>query len=130
MPVMVSWCGWTNGHNQDTFCESVINPYPPNSGWWMQCPEIAPGCAYAGTCWDRCECAGQGNGDGTCNGSVDLGDLFALKAYFGKCAPWTPPECCSDYNQSGCIDLGDLFVLKANFGTGPYTPSTGNQNCP
>jgi hypothetical protein len=53
------------------------------------------------TCWDNItQCAGQSSGDGTCNGFVNLGDLFALKAYFGKCAPWTAPECCSDYNQS------------------------------
>jgi hypothetical protein len=83
------------------------------------------------TCWDNItQCAGQSSGDGTCNGFVNLGDLFALKAYFGKCAPWTAPECCSDYNQSGCINLADLFILKAGFGTGPHVPSTLNQNCP
>jgi hypothetical protein len=83
------------------------------------------------TCWDNItQCAGQSRGDGTCSGQINLADLFALKAHFGKCAPWLPSECCSDYNQSGCINLADLFVLKANFGTGPYVPSTLNQNCP
>ncbi|MHC4478785.1 MAG: DUF7901 domain-containing protein, partial [Planctomycetota bacterium] len=83
------------------------------------------------TCWDNVtQCAGQGRGDGTCNGQINLADLFALKAHFGKCAPWTPPECCSDYDQSGCINLADLFILKANFGTFGYVPSTLNQNCP
>jgi hypothetical protein len=83
------------------------------------------------TCWDNItQCAGQGSGDGTCDGQVNLADLFALKAHFGKCAPWLPTECCSDYNQSGCINLADLFILKAGFGTFGYVPSTGNQNCP
>jgi hypothetical protein len=83
------------------------------------------------TCWDNItQCAGQTSGDGTCDGNINLADLFALKAYFGSCAPWTAPECCSDYNQSGCVNLGDLFILKAGFSSGPYVPSTGNQNCP
>ncbi|MHC4867977.1 MAG: hypothetical protein ACYTEX_28225, partial [Planctomycetota bacterium] len=29
------------------------------------------------TCWDPLECAGQPFGDSTCNGQVNLGDLFA-----------------------------------------------------
>jgi hypothetical protein len=61
---------------------------------------------------------------------VNLADLFALKAAFGKSAPWTDPECCSDYNNDESVNLGDLFILKANFGTSGYAPSTGNQNCP
>jgi hypothetical protein len=85
---------------------------------------------YAPTCWSAAECAGQPNGDATCNGSVNLADLFALKANFGKCAPWTDPECCADFTQDGCINLADLFALKAGFGTSGYSPSTGNQRCP
>jgi hypothetical protein len=56
--------------------------------------------------------------------------LFALKASFGVCAPWTDPKCCADFNHDGCVNLGDLFILKANYGTTGLSPSTGNQNCP
>jgi hypothetical protein len=83
-----------------------------------------------GTCWDTAVCAGQPDGDATCDGNVNLADLFALKAHFGKCAPWTPPECCADFTQDACINLGDLFALKAGFGTSGYVPSTGTQGCP
>ncbi|MHC4527610.1 MAG: trypsin-like serine peptidase, partial [Planctomycetota bacterium] len=85
---------------------------------------------YPGTCWSCLECAGQPDGDSTCDGLINLADLFALKAHFGKCAPWIPPECCSDYDHSGCINLADLFALKAGFGTSGYIPSTGSQSCP
>jgi hypothetical protein len=85
---------------------------------------------YSNTCWDAAECAGQSLGDATCDGNVNLADLFALKAHFGKGAPWTPPECCADFTQDGSINLADLFILKAGFGTSGYSPSTSNQNCP
>ncbi|MHC4476977.1 MAG: hypothetical protein ACYTEL_15125 [Planctomycetota bacterium] len=81
-------------------------------------------------CWEtRCECAGQPSGDGTCDGSVNLADLFALKAAFGMSAPWSGNECCSDYNHDQSVNLGDLFILKTGFGSSGYVPSTGNQNC-
>jgi hypothetical protein len=82
------------------------------------------------TCWDPLECKGQSSGDATCDGKVNLADLFALKQHFGKNAPWTPPECCADYTQDGRINLADLFALKAGFGAVGIAPSTGNQNCP
>jgi hypothetical protein len=82
------------------------------------------------TCWDANECAGQALGDATCDGSVNLGDLFALKSAFGESAPWVPPECCADFNHDDSVNLGDLFILKAGFGTSGYSPSTGSQNCP
>jgi hypothetical protein len=84
----------------------------------------------AGTCWDAAECAGQPFGDATCDGSVNLADLLALKASFGKSAPWTPPECCADSTQDGSVNLGDLLALKAGFGALGYSPSTLNQSCP
>jgi hypothetical protein len=80
-------------------------------------------------CQDPSECAGHSQGDSTCEGSINLGDLFALKAAFGTSAPWTDPQCCSDYDNSGAVNLGDLFILKAGFGTSGYVPSTGNQSC-
>jgi hypothetical protein len=102
---------------------------------------ITVGCVVAGCgscggvppdpnhCQDPNQCAGHSQGDSTCNGAVNLGDLFALKAAFGKNCPWVNPECCSDYNNSGGVNLADLFILKAGFGTSGYLPSTGNQNC-
>jgi hypothetical protein len=84
----------------------------------------------APTCWNHSQCAGQPNGDATCDGNINLADLFALKANFGKSAPWTGNECCADFTQDGSINLADLFVLKAGFGSAPYSPSAGNQSCP
>lgn len=81
-------------------------------------------------CWDEWECAGQPYGDATCDGWVNLADLFALKEHFGKSAPWIDPECCADFNHDNYVSLGDLFIIKQYFGTGPYSPSTGNQTCP
>ncbi|MHC4111740.1 MAG: hypothetical protein ACYSUY_11745 [Planctomycetota bacterium] len=81
-------------------------------------------------CWDEVECPCQPYGDATCDGSINLGDLLALKADFGKCAPWTASECCSDYNHDGCVDLSELYILKANWGWHDCRPSTGNQTCP
>jgi hypothetical protein len=91
-----------------------------------------PICMAAG-CWNPASCAGQPYGDATCDGDVgvvNLADLFALKASFGKCAPWTANECCADFTQDGCINLADLYVLKNNFGSTGYSPSTGSQTCP
>jgi thiol-disulfide isomerase/thioredoxin len=86
--------------------------------------------ALSNTCWDIGQCAGRPKGDATCDGSVNLADIFAVKANFGKCAPWTGQQCCADFTRDGCINLADLFTLKAGFGSSGYSPSTGNQNCP
>ncbi|MHC4476853.1 MAG: hypothetical protein ACYTEL_14495 [Planctomycetota bacterium] len=114
--------GWAWGENIGWihFQSSTPVVYKVQTSW------AAPG----PTCWNPCQCAGQPNGDATCDGSVNLADLFALKAHFGKCAPWTLPECCADFTQDGCINLADLFGLKAGFGSSGYSPSTGNQDCP
>lgn len=82
------------------------------------------------TCWTITECAGQPNGDATCDGAVNLGDLIALKAAFGSGAPWVGNKCCADFDHSGAVNLGDLIKLKSMFGTGGYAPSTLRQNCP
>jgi hypothetical protein len=83
-----------------------------------------------GTCVDPHECAGHSCCDITCDGSINLSDLFALKASFGKSAPWGWPECCADCNGDLFVNLGDLFRLKECFGRSGYVPSTGNQTCP
>lgn len=83
------------------------------------------------TCWDNAgECGGQMLGDATCDGAVNLADLFALKAAWGAVPPWVAPKCCADFNQSGAVNLADLFVLKANWGKTGLLPATKNQVCP
>lgn len=86
--------------------------------------------APAPTCWDANECAGQPYGDATCDGIINLADLYALRAAFIKDPPWLGSECCADFNHDFCVCLGDLFIIKQYFNTGGYSPSTGNQNCP
>jgi hypothetical protein len=139
-PPNYDW-GWTN--HEKVFNDDAVAGYQEATGEWIW-EELFDQTGDSEdmsfilftepdepTCWDNVtQCAGQTSGDGTCDGNINLADLFALKAYFGTCAPWTAPECCSDYNQSGCVNLGDLFILKAGFGTFGYVPSTGNQNCP
>jgi hypothetical protein len=82
------------------------------------------------TCWEADECAGQPFGDSSCDGITNLADLFALKAHFGKSAPWNGDECCVDFDHSGVVNLADLFILKWGFKLGSFSPSTANQNCP
>ncbi|MHC4476373.1 MAG: right-handed parallel beta-helix repeat-containing protein [Planctomycetota bacterium] len=82
------------------------------------------------TCWEADECAGQPFGDSSCDGITNLADLFAIKAHFGKSAPWNGDECCVDFDHSGQINLADLFILKWGWKYGPFSPSTLNQNCP
>ncbi|MHC4478431.1 MAG: C10 family peptidase [Planctomycetota bacterium] len=100
---------------------------------WPDYPYVVDMGAYeslGSTCWNPLECVGQPDGDATCDGNVNLADLFALKEHFGKSAPWTKPECCADFTRDGSINLADLFALKAGFGSGPYSPSTLEDDCP
>jgi hypothetical protein len=83
-----------------------------------------------GTCWDTAECAGQPYGDATCDGQVNLADLYALKANFGRSAPWIAPDCSADFDHDGSVSESDLLILRDYFGTSGYTPSTLNQTCP
>jgi beta propeller repeat protein len=82
------------------------------------------------TCWEALECAGQALGDATCDGRVDLADLFALKASFGLSKGQAGYNCCVDFTHDDTVDLSDLLTLKAGFGTSGYSPATRNQNCP
>ena len=90
----------------------------------------APADPNAGTCWDPLECAGQPDGDSTCDGSINLADLFALKAAWFKSAGQAGYNCCADFDHSGTVNLAELFKLKANWFQTGYTPSTSNQTCP
>jgi hypothetical protein len=42
LPIFVSWDGWSNGRNSDSYCDTSVWSYPADSGWWMACHEIAP----------------------------------------------------------------------------------------
>ena len=87
----------------------------------------------ANTCWDNVnECAGQKEGDATCDGSVNLDDLRALKDAFLANKGDANYDCCADFNQDETVNLDDLRVLKDGFLNTGYTPSTGLQdpNCP
>jgi hypothetical protein len=95
----------------------------------------APGrCCVSGgpppNCTQATQCAGHSVGDATCDGSVNLGDLLALKAAWGATTPWTDPECCAHFDNSGAVNLGDLLALKGGWGSVGHTPSTLNQTCP
>ena len=95
------------------------------------CQVVVVGGGTPPTCWDITECAGQPSGDSTCDGSINFGDLFALKAAFGSTKAGGPPyNCCADFNQDESINFGDLFILKAGFGGSGYSPATLNQSCP
>ena len=52
LPVFVSWDGWTNGRNNDQYCDSSVWTYPANSGWWMACNQIAPAGTEGPSCCD------------------------------------------------------------------------------
>jgi hypothetical protein len=96
----------------------------------LPAPVVVTDCGIPITCWLATECGGQMLGDASCDGSINLADLLALKAAWGKSAPWTAPFCCADFNQDGGVNLGDLLILKANWGTTGLTPATTNQSCP
>jgi hypothetical protein len=137
--------GWTNHEhmfNDDAVAGYTYSPEPPHYWTWTELRDQTGRSAdmsfilftdpnpILGTCWDPAECAGQPHGDATCNGWVNLGDLLALKAAWGTSAPWTPPDCCADFNQDGAVNLGDLLALKAGWGSGAHSPSTHSQGCP
>ena len=82
------------------------------------------------TCWDATECAGQPSGDATCDGSVNINDLYALIDAWGMNAPYTAPHCRADFTQDGAVNLDDLYALIDGWGSTDWSPSTGNQDCP
>lgn len=84
-----------------------------------------------GTKWDPLMCGGQSLGDATCDGGINLGDLFALKAAWGSNPASGNWNCGPDFDHSKAVNLGDLFKLKANWGTTGLTPAAGNTTpCP
>ncbi|MHC4476937.1 MAG: right-handed parallel beta-helix repeat-containing protein [Planctomycetota bacterium] len=101
-----------------------------NMGAFGNTEQASKSPVMASLCCESYECAGQRFGDATCDGNVNLADLFALKGHFGTSAPWADDQCCADFSHDGNVNVDDLYSLKAGFGLGPYSPSTGNQNCP
>lgn len=98
----------------------------------------SPGCAVSGCdagCWTVTECAGQQYGDATCDGKVNLDDLWELKEAFGTTVGGTHGkglgqyDCCTDFNHDGKVNLDDLWELKQGFGTTGYI-YTSNTSCP
>jgi hypothetical protein len=134
--------GWTN--HEYYFEDDAVAGYPDVGGTWrweelydqteqsedMSFILFTDPDPILGTCWDPLECGGQPTGDATCNGSVDLADLFALKAAWGMVGPYTSPFCCADFTQNNSVDLADLFALKAGWGVTGHSPATGSQKCP
>jgi len=41
-PLLVSWDGWTDGHDGNGHCSCPEFSAAPNTGWWVECSEIAP----------------------------------------------------------------------------------------
>jgi parallel beta-helix repeat protein len=100
-----------------------------NMGAYGDTEQASKSPVMASVCCESYECSGQPFGDATCDGNVNLADLFALKAHYGTSAPWVDNQCCADFSHDGNVNLDDLFTLKAGFATSGYSPSTGNQNC-
>ncbi len=96
----------------------------------MPAPVVVTGCGVEPTCWDATECAGQPNGDATCDGGVNFADLIALKLSWLASKGDTNYNCCTDFDQSGSVNFADLIRLKLGWLSTGHTPSTGNQNCP
>jgi hypothetical protein len=89
------------------------------------------------SCWDNSECPGRANGDGDCNGFINIGDLNIWKDGFDTDA--TDPHgtayqeynCCADFDRNTYINIGDLNIWKAGFAAGTtYPGSTNKTNCP
>jgi hypothetical protein len=82
------------------------------------------------TCWDATECGGQPLGDASCDGNINLVDLFKIKTSWMKSYGETGYNCCANFDHTGSVNLVDLFRIKTNWMTTGHTPATGNQNCP
>jgi len=82
------------------------------------------------TCWDRNECAGQDNGDVSCDGNVNFIDLGLLKVSFFAIKGQANYNCCADFNQDEAVNFIDLGIMKVSFFTSGHSPATGNQSCP
>jgi len=58
-------------------------------------------------------------GDATCDGVVDVGDLGVLSANWGTKPRFKGSYEVGDFNRDGNVDVGDSGILSANFGNAP-----------
>ncbi len=71
--LLISWNGWTQGHDGNGYCECPADGSAPGtSGWWVECFHVE-------ACGEPCPA--DINGDGV----VDVHDLLGLLAYWGPC---------------------------------------------
>jgi len=115
VPILVSWEGWTNGINFDSYCDSDVYPYLADSAWWMECSQVVadPSCGGTGVCcWmGACLDASDSVTESACNATG--GTWFAEPASCptsgtclcdeindcnGSCAPasWVGDGSCDD----------------------------------
>jgi len=74
LPLFVSWDGWTNGKNNDTYCDPPVMSYTPYSGWWVSCEDVDP--------WD-----GEGSSGGGGSSTGGSGPMICIG---GVCFPLLP----------------------------------------
>jgi hypothetical protein len=60
--LLISWDGWTDGHNGNGYCGCPVTSLPDTSGWYVDCDEVG-GCPD-----DWWETRGYGGTDDTCYG--------------------------------------------------------------
>jgi hypothetical protein len=90
-----------------------------------------PDSSCGATCWDNVnQCAGQPEGDATCDGTVNIDDLRALKGAWLTNKGDAGYNCCADFTQDNKVNIDDLRALKGGWFNTGYSPSTGNLNCP
>lgn len=87
-------------------------------------------------CWDALECGGQPQGDFTCDGTVNLADLTAIRNAWGTGhladtlgTGAGEYNCCADSNHDGTVNLSDLTAIRTGWGSGGHTPATAVQYC-
>jgi hypothetical protein len=80
------------------------------------------------TCWDACP--GQPFGDATCDGSVNLADLAAVKSSWNLSYGQENYNCCANFDHIGAINLADLAIIKQNWNGTFSAPATPVLDCP
>jgi len=86
------------------------------------------------TCWD---CLGHPYGDATCDGTVSIFDLVAVKKGWGTNAAVDPHgegpgeyNCCADFTNDSKINVLDLVRLKRNWGSSGLGSMIPKPGCP
>lgn len=82
-----------------------------------------------GTCWDLFHCPGQPLGDATCDGKVNVMDIFKVKQSWLKNFGEVGYNQCADITRDCKVNLMDILKVKQNWlasGLG----GDGTQSCP